>query len=437
MRIILSLILWFVFSYAALAQEAVTLSVTPGHAALLSGKPQTTYLKISLTGIPPATHQERAPINLALVLDRSGSMAGEKIEQARNAASLALDYLTSQDIFSIIAYSTSVEVLLPSGPLADKNQARHIIQGLQAHGSTALYAGVSQGGEEVRKFLRQDRVNRVILLSDGLANVGPQTPEALTELGRELAQDGITVTTLGLGLGYNEDLMAKLAYISDGNHAFIQEPAALIKIFNAEFNDVLSVVAQQIIVEIHCGQGVQPKRMLGRQGQIKHQQIHAQFNQLYANQEKYLLVELDTSSAEPGTHRELASVEVRYIDLSDNQSKRLVTQAQVHYTDSPQVVTDSADKEVMVAVAEQIATQTNAQAIQLRDEGKVEQARSLLRKNAEFLKRESEVWQSPKLQKQSEADADAAKNLDDGKKWQARRKSMRHSNHKKETQQAY
>ena len=110
-----------------------------------------------------------------------------------------------------------------------------------------MFSGVSKGASEVRKFLDSNRVSRVILLSDGLANLGPSTPSELGQLGHSLSKEGISVTTIGLGLGYNEDLMTQLAGMSDGNHAFVQNYSDLTKIFAAEFNTALTVVANQLV----------------------------------------------------------------------------------------------------------------------------------------------------------------------------------------------
>src|SRR5690606_19740815 len=141
------------------------------------------------------------------------------------------------------------------------------------------------------------RINRVILMSDGLANVGPSTPSELAELGRKLGGKGISVTTIGLGLGYNEDLMQKLALASDGNHAFAEKPSDLIEIFNSEFGDTLSIAAQEIEITIECRDGFRPKRVLGRQAEIDGKRIKIKLNQLTGGHERYLVVELEADAA--------------------------------------------------------------------------------------------------------------------------------------------
>ena len=121
---------------------------------------------------------------------------------------------------------------------------------------------MSHGLEELTKNLSAARVNRMILLSDGQANVGPRSPNELGRLGEVAARQGIAITTIGLGLGYNEDLMTQLAVSSDGNHAFAENATDLAGIFQHELGDVLSVVAQDVQIEIDFDAGITPVRAI-------------------------------------------------------------------------------------------------------------------------------------------------------------------------------
>ncbi|MHC5083932.1 MAG: vWA domain-containing protein, partial [Planctomycetota bacterium] len=182
-------------------------------------------------------------------------MSGEKIQKAKEAAILAVHRLKSTDIVSVVLYDSDVQVLVPATKLTKKEQIIRQIRTVNAGGSTALYAGVQNGADEVRKFIAANKVNRIVLLSDGLANVGPQSPNELGRLGANLVEEGISVTTIGLGLGYNEDLMSQLAYKSDGGHYFAEHADELAGVFDDEFGRATSVVAQDVTIEIICGEG--------------------------------------------------------------------------------------------------------------------------------------------------------------------------------------
>jgi len=271
----------------------IKLDVAMGTPVVLAGEKQTAYVRVAMTGFELDDPADRTPVNVAIVLDKSGSMQGEKIARARDAAIMAIDRLRPDDIVSVVAYDSTVHVLVPATKVSNRNAIYLAIRRLEAGGSTALFAGVSKGAREVRKFLDRNRVNRIILLSDGLANVGPSSPGDLAELGSSFIREGISVTTIGLGLGYNEDLMTELARSSDGNHMFAENAVDLAWAFDSEFGDVLSVVAQDVGLTIRCPAGIRPVRVLGRDAEIVGQTVTATLNQLYSNQMKYVLLEVE------------------------------------------------------------------------------------------------------------------------------------------------
>ena len=403
--------------------KQVVLDVSMANPLLLAGKKQTTYLKVGLTGFVMDDAAKRTPVNVALVIDKSGSMSGDKIRKAREAALMAVDRLDSQDIISIVAYSDSVSVLVPATKVSDRTAIRNGINKLRSGGSTALFAGVSKGAAEVRKFLDRDRVNRVILISDGLANVGPDSPGELGDLGASLAKEGISVTTIGLGNGYNEDLMAKLAGRSDGNHAFAQRSTDLARIFDHEFGDITSVVAQEINIHIKCARGVRPVKVLGRTADISGQNVHLSLNQLYSEQEKYVMLEVEVPAGRENKSLEVANIEVGYANMETRTNDKLNSNIAVRFTESDRKVTEKIDKETMSDAVLQIATEANQKAVELRDKGQIKEAKKLLRVNAVYLEVQGETLKSKTLKDYSGYNDRAAENLE--KDWDAERKRMR------------
>jgi len=417
--------------------HTVQLKTTLNTSAILADQKQLAYVKVSLRGIPIEQKEQRIPTNIAIVLDRSGSMSGQKIEQAKEAAITAINHLNNQDIVAIVVYDTTVEVLVPATKASDKEKIIAAIRKIQPRESTALFAGVSKGAAEVRKFQDKQHVNRVILLSDGLANVGQSSPEELADLGASLIKEGISVTTLGLGLGYNEDLMTQLANKSDGNHAFVENATDLVRIFNQEFGDVLSVVAQEVTVTIHCAEGIRPVRVLGREADIRGQRVTAKLNQLYGNQEKYILLEVEVPAIAAENQREIARVTVDYLDMTTHRTEHLADTASLRFTTNQRLVEESVDKDVMIAVAEQIALEKNKEAVKLRDVGKMKEAEELLRHNADYLDQEAKKYGSERLQKQKDSNEKAAGSLASPESWSRERKKMRSDQNAIENQQSW
>ena len=256
---------------APLAHAAAPVTVTTkiSHPVVAQGADQEIYVQVSVEGVPPTKTSEpdRPDLNVALIIDRSGSMEGDKLSHAKKAAIAVVDHLSESDVLSVVVYDDEVQTIVPAQTLRDKARVKRAIRAIEAGDATALYAGTQEGAEQVRRFLGRDRVNRIILLSDGIANEGPSSPAELGSLGSRLMEkDGISVTTFGLGLDYNEDLMVALAERSDGNHAFIEDPERLAEMFAKEFGEITAVAAQDIVITITFAEGYTPVRLLGRSG---------------------------------------------------------------------------------------------------------------------------------------------------------------------------
>ncbi len=363
----------------------VKLDVAPIHSTLKAGEKQTTWLRVGLEGFPIEADKKRAPVNLAIVLDKSGSMSGEKITQARRAAIDAISLLSSNDIVSIVTYDTTVSVLVPATKMTDKESITKAINSIQADGNTALFAGVSKGAAEVRKFLDKEHVNRIVLLSDGIANSGPSTPGELGALGASLMKENISVSTLGLGLSYNEDLMVQLAKKSGGNHHFIEKSTELADIFRREFEDVLSVVAQEVDLKIQIAEGIRPIRVLGNDSDINGQQVVTRMNQIYSRQNKYVVVEVEIPASQANTNRELANVAVSYTNMKTLVTDRLSSSSSVRFSNSTEEVEKSLNKSVLVDVVALVSSEKNKLATKYLDEGKLELSRQALKDNVEYL----------------------------------------------------
>lgn len=428
----LAFLLWFP---AAAGAQTVDMKVSLSNPLVLAGQPQTGYLKVGMLGTGFGKARPRATANLVLVIDRSGSMAGAKLERAKEAAIQAVARLSSQDIVSVVAFDDRVNVLLPATRASDKEEIYRAIRQLRAGNSTALFAGVSRGAGEVRKFLTRSFANRIILISDGLANVGPSSTEALASLGASLRKEGIAVTTLGLGLDYNEDLLYHLAKASDGNHAFVENATDLARIFDSEFGDVLSVAATDVEIRIAFAPGVRPLRLLGRAGEIVGQTVVVRLNQLLGQQEKYALVEFSAPARPAGETVSLAEVRADFTDVGSGRRQSQARAVSARFCAERAEVERAEDREVMVAAVEQLANERSKEALALRDRGLIEDARAALRENERFLSENAGRLKSERLRRASEQNRADQSNLDGD--WNRTRKSMRRSQYFYETQQSY
>lgn len=425
-----------------LRAEQLSLDVGVSNPTMLAGEKQINHVRISLTGFDVPQNKKRPPVNTAIVIDQSGSMGGQKIVQAREAAIAAVRRLRDDDIVSIVLYSDSATVLVPATKATDRESIIQNIRSVNAGGSTALFAGVSKGAAEVRKFLDSDSVNRVILLSDGQANVGPKSPRELERLGASLVKEGISVSTLGLGLGYNEDLMSRLASAGSGNHMFVEQADDLVAVFQKEFNDLMSVVASDFKIHAKIGEGIRPVRVLNNKADISGQDIYIPLAQLYARQQRYFVIEVEVDAGKAGSKRPLASVTVQYQNMLSQTTDTLTSSIEVRFTDDKEAVARECDHETAAYCAIQLANEKNVQATALRDAGRIEEAKELLLGNSIQLQRLEDLYGaqlgeelSMELKRNAKLNQDQSVIIESPTEWNYSRKAMRYEQSKNAAQQ--
>lgn len=413
----------------------IQLNLSVGHPWLMHKTNQKTFIKVALKGLELRKKTKRAPLNLAIVLDRSGSMSGVKLKKAKEAAKLAVSLMRPNDIVSLVTYDSTIEVLVPATKLTDSNRTAMLkkIDAVKSRGWTALWGGVKQGIAEVKKFLDKNRVNRVVLLSDGQANVGPRTPAAMAKLAQASAKMGIAITTVGLGLGYNEDIMTQLAQHSDGNHGFAKNATDLQRIFQSELGNLIAVVAQDIEIEIVCPPGVKPIRILDRKATIVGRTIKVKWNQLYSRQYKYMLVEVDVTGKTKQARMNLAQVKVHFNNMQNQKRESVQQTTTVQFTESIKVVNQHTNKTMMAHITEARANEITKKAVTLRDKGKLKQAKAMLVKNAKWLTKMSKRYKSKRLLKFAKENKRNAKHMS-SYRWNSIRKGMRKSQYLRSNQ---
>ncbi len=362
------------------ASAGVSCRVEPDYSVRLADKAGEAYVKVTLAADKVAA-ANRPSVNLAIVLDRSGSMSGDKIVKAREAACEAIRRLEAKDIVSVVAYDNSSEVIVPAQYVAEKEALIARINAIEPRGCTALFDGVSAGATEIRKFKGKCEISRILLLSDGQANVGPSSAEELGRYGALLMKEGIAVSTIGLGVDYNEDLMTRLSQKSDGNSYFVEKSGDLPRVFASELGDVLSVAATKVALKVNFGVGFTPVELIGRDGRILDGTVSIDLNQLYGGQEKYVIVKCDAAPGSVGSAREIAKAEVAYVDPKDERQKTVTGVGTVTYSADAAAVAASVNKSVVRERALNENAVRTEEALKLADRGDFKAAEELMRRN--------------------------------------------------------
>src|SRR5215813_11841876 len=245
------------------AGEAVAMDVRWGNDRVY-GAGAEAVLQVGFSTALANDREELRPVNLSLVIDKSGSMADvDKISRVRSALLTLVSQLRDTDTLSIVVFDSEARVLLPAQSLGDRRTVRQIIREIEPGGSTNMHAGLMLGYQEARKNFRKDATNRVILLTDGIANQGVIAPEKIVQDSLRFNDEGIDLSTIGVGLDLNKDLLRQLAKSGRGLFHFVEDSQDIEKVFVKEVQSLVSPVASEPNVEIDYDSDLELAQLYG------------------------------------------------------------------------------------------------------------------------------------------------------------------------------
>jgi Ca-activated chloride channel family protein len=346
-----------------------------GNPYLLKNGSGDVFLDLRVNG-KPLPDVKRKQMNLVLVIDRSGSMGSEnKLVQVKNAAASIIENMNATDRLAVVIYDDTVQTLIPSSPVENKARLREIIYSLSPGGSTNLCGGMQQGFEEARKNFNRDYVNRIILLSDGLANAGITDPDQINAEAKRIRENFISVSTMGVGIDYNENLMANLADVSGGNYYYVSKEVNMAEVFRKEWNLMQNLIATNARATFQLGKNVDVVDVAGFQWEKKGTKLTIQVPDIYSGENKRILVQLhapaDALKVVPLGTGELAFMEVTGetaipVNLTFAPSIRVV--------EDQNLVAKNFSREVQTKVSQVVASRRMQEAYRLLEEGKREDA---------------------------------------------------------------
>lgn len=360
------------------------------HSLIAAASPSTVDLIISFQAEDETRNQApRLPLNLSVVIDRSGSMAGQSLRYAIQAAQNLVERLTPDDVLSVVIYDDTPETIIQPQQVRDKAAIRQRLSRVRAGGCTNLSGGWLMGCEHVKPHQATERLNRVLLLTDGLANVGITDSQVLINTARQQAEQGIITTTLGFGTNFNEDLLIGMANAAGGNFYFIQSPDDASDVFRIELESLTSVVAQNLIVTLQPEGSVQIAGILNnyRSGAIANN-LEVFLGDVYEVENKNLAVELAISPQTNLGVTNIAGVSYKYQAVVDGSIQQFTNQLPITITVAS--AQEASSIQPNAAVVEQASklriAKVKDEAIALADKGDYTAASQKLRKTIEDLK---------------------------------------------------
>lgn len=270
------------------------MDVQTDRAFLPASEAATRYLIATITAPKSGRVSERPALNVALVLDRSGSMGGSKLRLAKQAVGQAIAVLDERDRLAVVCYDNEVDTILGSTKAGAeaKALANSRLSQIDARGNTNLSGGWERGVEQVSLDDSGSALRRVLLLSDGLANEGETNPDVLAARAALLRAQGVATSTFGLGADFDEVLMSRLATEGGGHFYFIEHPAQIPDILTSELGESLDVVSRDARLIVQGGAGVSVVPMTGHRVEAQGEELHVRLGDLVSEQQVTVVVAL-------------------------------------------------------------------------------------------------------------------------------------------------
>ena len=332
----------------------------------------TAYLQLSVF-TQEQQSRARRPMNVSVVIDRSGSMGSEgKLVNAKASVRALVDQLAPDDILSIVIYDDVVEVVRSAGRVGNKQEVRRLVDEITPRGWTNLGGGMVEGFHQVERNLRSAYANRVILLSDGLANRGITDPLELERIARRYRSRSVSLTTVGVGLEYNENLMVALSENGGGNYYFIEDARNLASVFRTEFNHLSGVVAQNASIELVLGRNVKVRDVIGCESEGEGSRFVIPVGDLSSGEHREFTVVLEIPAGRGSM--KAATAQVRYEVEGRCQNLAAPVSVTVYYTVEAAEIEKHRDWETQAKADVAVSTRRVDEAMKALDQGRGEDA---------------------------------------------------------------
>ena len=308
---------------------AVSMELIAGNQYALGTEPSREHFLVVVRSGEMAMGR-RLPLNLCLLVDRSGSMEGEPLEYVKRACGYVVDLLEPADILSIVTFEERAEVLMPARRVVNKTLVKEHINRIEVGTTTNIFDGIAAAASQVASVPGAGYVNRVLLFTDGEPTAGQKDFNSIVGLAAEEKSRGITTTALGFGPEYNEELLAGIARRSGGNYYYITRPDLIPEVFRRELETLMTIVARNLRLRMHLSQWVQVRQVYGKQPSFGQKYAEVVLSDLERGSAVSALWELGFDPRPTGTYR-IARAELTYDDSSSGRTEVISQDAVIQF----------------------------------------------------------------------------------------------------------
>lgn len=379
---------------ATTSQGSLSMTSRLSHPYIVPGTSDV-FVTVDVTGaeIPGA---QRSPVNLAVVIDRSGSMSGYKLQQAKQAARHLVQQLRDEDRLAIVHYGSDVKSL-PSLPATASNRERMVqfIEGIWDDGGTNIGAGLTTGQSLLNAARREYKVNRLILISDGQPTEGLTEDAGLINLVKNIRAEGVTVSSIGVGTDYNENLMQSFAEYGAGAYGYLEDAGKLATLFQKDLQQATTSVARNVELSFELPEGVALGEVLGYRATQAGRTVRVALPDFSAGQVERVVARLTVTGSSAGQTVDVTGVKLAYMDLLKNGAVESDARLSAMVTDRREEVVARQDKEATVYAARARSAQNLQKAAEALQSGRKDEARAYIQQNQALFMETASVAGAP------------------------------------------
>lgn len=394
----------------AQAADPLRGKITLDQPTVLAGGNTVVYAVVTFEGLDldAGAAKERPPLNLSLVLDRSGSMSDQgKIEYLRRAAKLAVDRLGNRDTLSVVEYDDAITLMWPARRVGNTAEVKAMIDRLEPRGSTNLTGGMMRGVDEAKGALdgpaRADgTITRVILMSDGLANTGITEPREIARLVRGAKQDGVRISAMGLGRDYDEDLMQSVAENGGGRYYYIEHPTQMARVFQEELGSMFETCARDVEIRFSGTAIIRKVEVVGYDDAAGTKDARRGLEDVFEGEKRSVLLRLEIAAPSSGS-ADLGELTLNYKTAKGGEAHRIAQKLTVDVTSDRAAVERARDKEATAEAALAESDRVQKEQVKLYQKGERATAQKNMTSLAADLSEKNKVLKDERITRKIEA----------------------------------